>query len=92
MFAQRWFMFDNARERTFSKNEFNLLLELLAKLGYNGLGLYIEGAFAFETLPGVIREGVMTPADAAWLKTEAHRRGITVFPMTNVVGHRSHNS
>ncbi len=89
-FIHRYFMCDYARERSFVREEFSLLLEGLSRLGYNGVGLYLEGAFAFSSIPGIIREGVMTREDAAFAVAEGKRRGIRVFPMTNVVGHMEH--
>jgi len=89
-FERRWFMCDYARQRSFVREEFSLLLDGLARLGYNGVGLYLEGAFAFASIPGVIREGVMTKDDAKWAVEEGKKRGIFVFPMTNVVGHMEH--
>jgi hypothetical protein len=90
VFQRRWFMFDFARQRTFDREEFCLFLDGLHRLGYNGLGLYLEGAFAFDRFPGVIRHGVMTPEDAAWAMEECKKRDIFLFPMTNVVGHMEH--
>ncbi len=63
-FERRWFMCDYARQRSFVREAFSLFLDGLARLGYNGVGLYLEGAFAFASIPGVIREGVMTKDDA----------------------------
>ena len=89
-FDRRWFMCDYARQRTFIRDEFVLWLDALQRLGYNGLGIYLEGAFDFKSIPGVIREGVMTYDDAKWAVEEGNKRGIFVFPMTNVVGHMEH--
>ena len=83
-------MIDLARQRTFVREEFILWLDAFERLGYNGLGLYLEGAFDFESIQGVIREGVMTPEDARWAVEEGKKRGIYIFPMTNVVGHMNH--
>ena len=66
VFKRRWFMWDLARQRRFDREEFLLVINKLADLGYNGLGLYLEGAFEFKSLGGVLREGVMTYEDAAW--------------------------
>jgi len=90
VFEKRWFMCDYARQRVFVREEFLLWLDALKRLGYNGIGMYLEGAFDFDTIPGVIREGVMTKEDAAWAIEEGAKRGIRVFPMTNVVGHMEH--
>ena len=90
VFERRYFMCDYARQRSFVREEFLLWLDALARLGYNGIGLYLEGAFAFEGIPGIIREGVMTKEDARWAVAEGKKRGIFVFPMTNVVGHMEH--
>ena len=89
-FTKRYFMCDFARQRSFARREFSLWLDALSRLGYNGVGLYLEAAFEFKSIPGIIREGVMTRADAAWAVEEGKKRGITVFPMTNVVGHMEH--
>ena len=64
LFTKRYFMFDYARQRSFVRSEFLLCLDALSRLGYNGVGLYLEGAFDFNTIPGVIRRGVMTKDDA----------------------------
>lgn len=89
-FERVWYMCDYARQRIFVREEFLLWLDALQRLGYNGIGLYLEGAFEFTSIPGVIREGVMTREDAAWAMEEGKRRGMLVFPMTNVVGHMEH--
>ncbi len=89
-FDRRWLMCDLARQRVFVKDEFTLWLDVLERLGYNGLGIYLEGAFAFRNTPGVIREGVLTYEDARWIVEEGKKRGIFVFPLTNVVGHMEH--
>lgn len=89
-FDRRWFMYDLARQRTFVRDEFILWLDAFQRLGFNGLGLYLEGAFDFDSIPGVIRENIMTPEDARWAVEEGKKRGINVFPMTNVVGHMNH--
>ncbi len=86
-FEKRWLMLDYARERAFVREEFLLIIDRLAALGYNGLGLYLEASFAFRSFPGVIRPGVMTWEDAAFAVAECKKRGIALFPMTNVVGH-----
>ena len=90
IFQRRWMMCDIARERVFDRDEFILLLDTLQRLGFNGLCVYMEGAFAFSSMPGVIREGVMTADDAKWLCTEAEKRGIEICPITNVVCHMEH--
>ena len=90
VFEKRWFMTDFARLRTFERDEIILWLDKLSELGYNGYGLYIEGAFAFDSFKGVIRDGVMTKEDAAWITEETKKRNMIVFPMTNVVGHMEH--
>ena len=89
-FERKWFMCDYARERVFVRDEFVMWLDALKGLGYNGLGMYLEGAYDFECIPGVIREGVITREDAKWILAEGKKRGIYVFPMTNVVGHMEH--
>ncbi len=90
IFDRRWFMCDYARLRVFVRDEFILWLDALQRLGYNGLGIYLEGAFEFESIPGVLREGVITYDDAKWIMDECAKRDIFVFPMTNVVGHMEH--
>ena len=91
VFKRRWFMWDLARQRRFDREEFLLVISKLRDLGYNGLGLYLEGAFELKCLGGgILRKGVMTYEDAAWAKKECEKRGIFLFPMTNVVGHMEH--
>ncbi len=86
-FRDRYLQIDLARSMRFDRGEVLDLLGVMSGLGYNGLCLYLEGSFAFESLPGAVRPGVMTPSDAAWLLNEAGSRGITVMPMTNLFGH-----
>ncbi len=91
VFKRRWFMWDFARQRRFDREEFLLVISKLADLGYNGLGLYLEGAFELKCLDGgKLRHGVMTHEDAAWAKEKCNELGIFLFPMTNVVGHMEH--
>jgi hypothetical protein len=47
-FERKWFMCDYARQRVFIRDEFILWLDALKRLGYNGLGIYLEGAFDFK--------------------------------------------
>ena len=91
VFKRRWFMWDLARQRRFDRDEFLLVTGKLADLGYNGLGLYLEGAFELKCLGGgILRPGVMTHEDAVWAKKICEEKGIFLFPMTNVVGHMEH--
>lgn len=89
-FDRRWFMIDMARHYTFSRKEYTIMLDMLQNLGYNGIGMYFEGAFEFKSIPGVSREKVMTFDDAAWFVEECKKRGIYAFPMTNIAGHMNH--
>lgn len=86
-FKNRYFMLDFARNRVFCREELSDLLRLLHRLEYNGLAMHMEGSFTFASMPGVIRPGVMTPGDVEWLLAEAGKYGITVIPITNLVGH-----
>ncbi len=90
VFKRRWFMWDIARQRRFDREEFSLVATKLAEFGYNGIGLYLEGAFELKSVGGILREGVMTCEDAAWAKEKCAELGMVVFPMTNVVGHMEH--
>ncbi|MBQ9768603.1 MAG: family 20 glycosylhydrolase [Clostridia bacterium] len=91
VFKRKWFMWDFARQRRFDREEFLLVINKLADLGYNGLGLYLEGAFELKCLGGgKLRKGVMTHEDAVWAKEKCGELGIFLFPMTNVVGHMEH--
>lgn len=90
VFQRRWFMWDLARQRTFDRGEFLDFLDGLQRLNYNGLGLYLEGAFSFDAFPGLIRDGILGPGDVQWLMEECAKRNIFLFPMTNVVGHMEH--
>ena len=83
-------MFDFARLRSLHKGEFTCLISLLAKLGYQELGLYIEGAFLPERNAGAIREEVLEQEDADWILKEAAEHGMSVLPMTNVLYHMEH--
>ena len=84
-------MWDFARQRRFDREEFSIVATKLSELGFNGIGLYLEGAFELKSLGGgVLREGIMTVEDAKWVKEKCNALGIEVFPMTNVVGHMEH--
>ena len=86
-FAERYLQLDLARSRTFDRSEIQDLLLFMQRTGYNGLALYLEGSFAFDDINGIVRPGVMTPDDAAWILEAAEKRGIRVMPMTNLFGH-----
>jgi hypothetical protein len=43
IFKRRWFMWDVARQRRFDRKEFLMVATKLSELGYNGIGLYLEG-------------------------------------------------
>ena len=58
-FDRRWFMIDMARHYTFSRKEYTIMLDMLQNLGYNGIGMYFEGAFEFKSIPGVSREKLL---------------------------------
>ncbi len=91
IFKRRWFMWDTARQRRFDRKEFIMVATKLSELGYNGIGLYLEGAFELKCLGGgILRKGVMTHEDAAWAKAKCDELGLYLFPMTNVVGHMEH--
>ena len=91
VFKRRWFMWDFARQRRFDRGEFDIVATKLRDLGFNGIGLYLEGAFELKSIGGgVLREGIMTCEDAKWVKEKCKALGIDVFPMTNVVGHMEH--
>ena len=85
-FDRRWFMLDLARDKAFSKEEFSVLLDTLKKLGYNGIGIYLEGAFEFKNLGGVTRENVMTYDDAKWLVEEC-KSGTCVHFLLQILRH-----
>ena len=87
---RRMFMFDFARLRTYHKEEFATLTELLAKLGYQEIGLYLEGAFLPEKDSGTVREGAITQQNADEIISIAAKYNITVMPMTNVLYHMEH--
>lgn len=87
---RRMYMFDYARLRSLHRGEFACLLELLSRLGYNELGLYLEGAFQAGTQIGAVRDAVITQEDADWILAEADTYGIHVVPMTNVLYHMEH--
>lgn len=89
-FTNRCFMFDMARQYTFDRDEMLCLVDILQKSGYNSLGLYLEGAMVFDSMPGNIRRGIMTKSDVRWLKAECAARGILLFPFTNIVAHMEH--
>lgn len=86
-FEDRYLQLDLARSRMFDRNEIQDLLQFMQKAGYNGLALYLEASFAFECIEGIVRPGVMTPEDAAWIVDVAAKHEIRVMPMTNLFGH-----
>lgn len=90
VFENRLFMLDFARMRSFRRDEMILILDILEKSGYNGLGLYIEGAYLSPERGGIPRPGCLTQADADWLKQACETRGLALFPMTNIVYHMEH--
>ena len=87
---RRMYMFDFARLRSYHKEEFEVLIALLQKLGYNEIGLYIEGAFLPDGASGAIREGVITQEIADEILSITAEHSITVLPMTNVLYHMEH--
>ena len=91
VFKRRWFMWDFARQRSFDRDEFSLVATKLSEVGFNGIGLYLEGAFELKCVGGgILRKGIMTREDAKWVKEKCKSLGMEVFPMTNVVGHMEH--
>lgn len=85
--GKKWFMIDLARKRSFHRNEMEVLLEVLSRCGYNGIGLYLEGFFQFPLFEGAPRRGCMSVEDASWMVQKAESYHMTVMPMTNLVGH-----
>lgn len=91
VFKRRWFMWDFARQRSFDREEFSMVATKLSEVGFNGIGLYLEGAFELKSIGGgILRKGIMTREDAVWVKEKCDSLGMKVFPMTNVVGHMEH--
>ncbi|MFH1007189.1 MAG: family 20 glycosylhydrolase [Candidatus Latescibacterota bacterium] len=86
----RVLMYDFARGRGFRRDFMRMLLDLMQKLGYNQLLLYLEGAYVFDFLHGRFRPDLMTPDDAGDLADQARRRGIEVVPGTNIYFHTEH--
>ncbi len=76
--------------RSFVRSEWRCILDLMKKCHYNGLGLYMEGAFEDPDRPGVPRPGSVSQADVDFLKEECAARGIFLFPLTNVMFHMEH--
>lgn len=83
-YNKKWFMLDLASQRSFCRKEVEDLLCVLEKCGYNGIGLYLAGAFKFPEFGSFLHEGCMSPEDAAWIKEQAAKRGMSVMPMTNL--------
>lgn len=90
VFEKRWFMLDFARLRSLERGEMLRLLDILKRSGYNGLGLYVEGAFVPARGRGVPRKGSLTREDADFLKAACGERGLFLFPLTNTVYHMEH--
>lgn len=90
MMNRRMYMFDFARLRSYHKEEFEVLIALLQKLGYNEIGLYIEGAFLPDGASGAIRDGVITQPIADEMLSIVAAHHITILPMTNVLYHMEH--
>lgn len=88
-FNKRYYMFDMARMRSVCKPEIICLLDVLERCGYNGLGLYIEGAFSYNG-DGVVRKGVPDEKYVEFLREECSKRGMILFPMINVLYHMEH--
>ncbi|MBE6778657.1 MAG: hypothetical protein E7541_04635 [Ruminococcaceae bacterium] len=87
---RRMYMFDFARLRTYCKDELAALMALLERLGYNELGLYVEGAFLPDGQQGAVRHGVITQQNADEILALAEAHHMTVLPMTNVLFHMEH--
>ncbi|MCQ2429113.1 MAG: hypothetical protein MJ192_02165 [Clostridia bacterium] len=90
VFEKRWFMLDFARMRRLHRGEMINLLDILQRSGYNGLGLYVEGAFALPGTRGLPRPGCLTQDDVDFIREACRARGITLFPLTNTVYHMEH--
>ncbi len=87
---RRMYMFDFARLRTYCRDELAALAELLERLGYNEIGLYVEGAFLPDGQRGAVRQGVITQQNADEILAIAEAHHMTVLPMTNVLFHMEH--
>lgn len=90
VFDKRWFMLDYARMRRLHRGEMTDLLDILQRSGYNGLGLYVEGAFEQPGTRGLPRPGCLSQDDVDFIKEGCRARGITLFPLTNTVYHMEH--
>lgn len=80
-------MFDYAGLRSYHREEFSEVIKLLEKLGYNELGLYIEGSYIPDGVLGAPREGVITQQIADEIINICAAHNMAVLPMTNVLFH-----
>jgi hypothetical protein len=87
-FSVRGFMLDVSRGKVPTRRQLAELVDLLARLGYNHLQLYVEHTFAFSGHGRVWRGASPLKArDVRWLEALCHERGIELTANFNSFGH-----
>ena len=88
MFTYRAYMLDISRDKVPTMSTLRLIVELLARFGYNQLQLYIEHAFAYSAHEAVWRNASpLTAAEIRQLDACCAMNGIELVPNQNSFGH-----
>lgn len=88
VFARRGYMLDVSRDRVPTRQTLGWLVEMLSRVGYNELQLYIEHTFAYSGHDAVWRDAsAFTVEDLAWLAEHCRTRGLTLVANMNGFGH-----
>lgn len=87
----RGFMLDVSRGRVPKNRELFALVEMLARLGFNQLQLYVEHTFAFKKHEEVWRDASpLLPEEIRALDARCRAAGIELVPNLNSFGHVEH--
>ena len=88
MFTHRAYLLDISRDKVPTMSTLRLLVELLAKFGYNQLQLYIEHTFAYSAHEAVWKDASpLTAAEIRQLNACCAMNGIELVPNQNAFGH-----
>ena len=88
MFTHRAYLLDISRDKVPTMSTLRLLVELLARFGYNQLQLYIEHTFAYSAHEAVWKDASpLTAAEIRQLNACCAMNGIELVPNQNAFGH-----
>ena len=91
MFDHRAYMLDISRDKVPTMSTLRLLVELLARFGYNQLQLYIEHTFAYSAHEAVWKDfSPITASEIRQLDALCSMNGIELVPNQNSFGHLEH--